>query len=64
VPEAKPVPPNQWIQQWLTLFNDYPDVKFFKVNPKEGKASQKLNEWKMCKNLTYIKLSELDEHIK
>lgn len=61
VPEAKPVPPNQWIQQWLTLFNDNPNVSFYKVNKIGSKSAAPINEWKMCKNLKYIEQEKLDK---
>jgi len=61
LPEAKPVPPHQWIEQWKTLFNDNPEVSFYKVNLTDGKTSAPINEWKMCSNLKYIDFGKLDK---
>jgi len=60
LPEAKPIPPVNWKTQWKTLFEEYPKVKFFKVNPKADKGddnvSKPIDEWRGIKNLEYISI--------
>ena len=60
----KPIPDVNWIGQWNTLMQEYPKVKFIKVNPKGIKGSDKINsvvtEWK-SKNVEYINFDELNK---
>ena len=60
----KPIPDVNWINQWHTLMQEFPKVKFIKVNPKGIKGGDKINstipEWK-SKNLEYINFDELNK---
>lgn len=56
-------PASNWIVQHKQNFIDYPDVKFWKVNPAplgtDG-SSQYVKEWKDIENLEYIELENLN----
>jgi len=56
--ESKPIPSVNWKTQWKTLFCEYPQVKFYKVNPKGKKGhdniSKSVYEWQDVGNLEYI----------
>ena len=58
----KPIPDVNWISQWHTLMQDYPKVKFIKVNPRGIRGGDKINnvvpEW-VNKNVDYINFDEL-----
>ena len=58
----KPIPDVNWISQWHTLMQDYPKVKFIKVNPRGIRGGDKINnvvpEW-VNKNVDYINFNEL-----
>tara|TARA_B100000900_G_scaffold171918_1_gene146101 strand:+ start:44 stop:910 length:867 start_codon:yes stop_codon:yes gene_type:complete len=60
----KPIPDVNWISQWHTLMQEFPKVKFIKVNPKGIKGGDNINstipEWK-SKNLEYINFDELNK---
>ena len=60
----KPIPDVNWISQWHTLMQDYPKVKFIKVNPRGIKGGDKINsvvpEW-VNKNVDYINFDELNK---
>jgi len=61
--ENGPTPAVNWIKQWKTLFNQFPDINFNKVNiANDGrdKVNMPIEEWSECKNLTYIDYSTLD----
>ena len=56
--ESKPIPSVNWKTQWKTLFCEYPQVKFYKVNPQGQKGqdnvSKPVDEWRDVRNLEYI----------
>ena len=60
----KPIPDVNWISQWNTLMQEYPKVKFIKVNPRGIRGGDKINnivpEWK-SKNVDYINFDELNK---
>ena len=60
----KPIPDVNWISQWNTLMQEYPKVKFIKVNPRGIRGGDKINnmvpEWK-SKNVEYINFDELNK---
>ena len=61
-PENGPTPGINWIRQWKTLFDWYPDTKFIKVNRyNDGRdmVNGPITEW-TNKNLTYVDYSTLD----
>jgi hypothetical protein len=60
--ENGPTPGINWIRQWKTLFDWYPDTKFIKVNRfNDGRdlVNGPIEEW-TNKNLTYTDYSTLD----
>jgi len=61
--ENGPTPAVNWINQWKTLMNWFPDVKFYKVNrANDGrdKVNGQIEEWGGIKNLIYTDYSTLD----
>ncbi len=61
-PENGPTPGINWIRQWKTLFDWYPDTKFIKVNRyNDGRdnVNGTIEEW-TNKNLSYVDYSTLD----
>jgi len=61
--ENAPTPAVNWIKQWYTLADWFPDVKFIKINKfNDGrdKVNGPINEWKDRKNITYADYSTLD----
>ena len=60
----KPIPDVNWINQWHTLMQEFPKVKFIKVNPKGIRGGDNINnmvqEWKN-KNVDYINFDELNK---
>ena len=61
-PENGPTPGINWIRQWKTLFDWYPDTKFIKVNRyNDGRdlVNGPIEEW-TNENLTYTDYSTLD----
>ena len=60
----KPIPDVNWVGQWNTLMQEYPKVKFIKVNPKGIRGGDNINnmvpEWK-SKNVEYINFDELNK---
>jgi len=61
--EHQATPHINWLQQWSQLFQDNPDVQFFKVNPDSGPVSKQMNEWTRFKNLSYIDYPTLDKRL-
>ena len=62
-PENGPTPAVNWINQWYTLADWYPDVKFIKVNRfNDGRdlVNGPIKEWNERKNITYTDYSTLD----
>jgi len=61
--ENGPTPAVNWIRQWKTLFNQYPNIQFTKVNvANDGRdnVNRPIEEWEGIKNLSYIDYSTLD----
>ncbi len=61
--ENGPTPAVNWIRQWKTLFNQYPDTTFYKVNrfnDGRDKVNGPISEWDGVKNLIYTDYSTLD----
>ena len=60
----KPIPDVNWISQWHTLMQEYPKVKFIKVNPRGIRGGDKINnvvsEW-VNKNVDYINFDEFNK---
>ena len=60
----KPIPDVNWISQWNTLMQEYPKVKFIKVNPRGIRGGDNINnlvpDWK-SKNVEYINFDELNK---
>jgi hypothetical protein len=64
--ENGPTPAVNWIRQWRTLMDWYPNTKFIKVNQyNDGrdKTNLPIDEWKDKKNLEYINQSTLDKRL-
>ena len=63
--EQAPTPHVNWVDQWYTLMDWNPDVKFYKVNPDQGKIAEPIKEWQKYegKNLTYIGYPTLDKRV-
>ena len=62
-PENGPTPGVNWINQWYTLADWYPDIKFIKVNRyNDGRdnVNGPINEWDKRKNIVYADYSTLD----
>ena len=62
-PENGPTPAINWINQWYTLADWNPDIKFIKVNRfNDGRdlINGPIKEWNERKNITYADYSTLD----
>jgi len=63
----KPIPHVNWVSQWSTLMEEFPKVKFIKVNPDgirgNTEVSSNIEEWNKYtnKNLSYMTFKELNE---
>ena len=63
VPENSPTPAINWINQWYTLADWFPNVKIIKVNRYNDSRDQvngPIKEWNERKNITYTDYSTLD----
>ena len=61
--ENGPTPGVNWIKQWKTLFDWYPNIKFYKINrfnDGRDKVNGPIKEWDGVKNLKYVDYSTLD----
>ena len=61
--ENGPTPAINWIRQWYTLADWYPDIKFIKINrfnDGRDKVNGPIDEWKERKNIIYADYSTLD----
>jgi len=61
--ENGPTPAVNWIKQWYTLADWYPNIKFIKINRfNDGRDSVNgpIYEWEQRKNITYADYSTLD----
>jgi len=61
--ETSPTPAVNWINQWKTLMDWYPTVKFYKVNrynDSRDKVNQHIKEWRNVPNIHYIDYSTID----
>jgi len=62
-PENGPTPAINWINQWYTLADWNPDIKFIKINRSNDgrdKVNGPIDEWKERKNIIYADYSTLD----
>ena len=62
-PENGPTPAINWINQWYTLADWNPNIKFIKINRyNDGRdnVNGPIKEWKERKNITYADYSTLD----
>ena len=62
-PENGPTPAINWINQWYTLADWFPDVKFIKINRfNDGRdlVNGPIKEWEPRKNIIYADYSTLD----
>ena len=62
-PENGPTPGINWIRQWFTLADWYPDIKFIKVNRyNDGRddVNGPIEKWESRKNIVYADYSTLD----
>ena len=61
--ENSPTPALNWINQWYTLADWYPNIKFIKINRfNDGRdlVNGPIKEWSERKNITYADYSTLD----
>ena len=61
--EHSPTPCVNWIRQWRTLMDWYPDIKFIKINRFNDGRDQvngQIEEWSGKENLIYADYSTLD----
>ena len=61
--DNSPTPGINWINQWRTMFQWYPDIHFYKVNrynDGRDKVNGPIEEWKGIPNLKYIDYTTLD----
>ena len=62
-PENGPTPGVNWIRQWYTLSDWYPNIKFIKINrfnDGRDRVNGPIDEWKSRKNIIYADYSTLD----
>ena len=61
--ENGPTPHVNWVNQWLTLFKENPDVTFYKVNRDlnlKDNVNNHVDEWAGTSNLFYVDYSSID----
>ena len=61
--ENGPTPAVNWIRQWYTLADWYPNIKFIKINrynDGRDKVNGHIKDWNERKNITYADYSTLD----
>ena len=61
--ENGPTPAINWIKQWYTLADWYPNIKFIKINRfNDGRdaVNSPIEKWKERKNMIYADYSTLD----
>ena len=61
--ENGPTPHVNWVNQWLTLFKENPDVTFYKVNRDlnlKDNVNNHVDEWAGTPNLFYVDYSSID----
>jgi hypothetical protein len=61
--ENGPTPHVNWVNQWLTLFKENPDVTFYKVNRDlnlKDNINKHVDEWAGTPNLFYVDYSSID----
>lgn len=68
-PDGQPIPPDNWIEQHRMIFEKFPDIKYYKVNPKpisndiNDRVNAVIEEWMNIPNLEYITQDEMYERI-
>ena len=64
---GSPIPPDNWIEQHRMIFEKFPHIKYYKVNPKpisndiNERVNRVIEEWKDAPNLEYITQDEMYE---
>ena len=64
---GEPIPPEDWIEQHKVIFEKFPHIKYYKVNPKplsndsNERVNRVIEEWKDAPNLEYITQDEMYE---
>ena len=64
-PDGQPIPPDNWIEQHRMVFEKFPHIKYYKVNPKplsndkNDRVNTVIEEWKDTPNLEYITQDEM-----
>ena len=67
--DGQPIPPDNWIEQHRMIFEKFPDIKYYKVNPKpisndiNDRVNAVIEEWMNIPNLEYITQDEMYERI-
>ena len=65
--DGQSIPPENWIEQHRMIFEKFPHIKYYKVNPKSISNYDRINrvieEWKGIPNLNYITQKEMYERI-
>ena len=61
------IPPDNWIAQHKLIFDKFPHIQYYKVNPLEHRQHDRINcvieEWSDTPNLKYITQKEMYERI-
>jgi hypothetical protein len=61
------IPPDNWIQQHKLVFDKFPNIKYYKVNPQaisdNDRISRVIGEWSDTLNLEYITQDEMYERV-
>ena len=61
------IPPGNWIDHHKLIFDKFPNIKYYKVNPKplhdSDRISRVIEEWRNTPNLEYITHDELYERL-
>jgi hypothetical protein len=66
-PDGDPIPPDNWIDQHRMIFEKFPHIKYYKVNPKplskdiNERINTVIEEWIDIPNLEYITQDEMYE---
>ena len=67
IPEHTYTPAENWILQWKILFEQNPNINFYKVNENitgDKITSKPLDSWKSVTNVTYIDYTQLKDVLK
>ena len=65
--DGKEISPDFWIHHHKLVFDKFPNIKYYKVNPSDHKSDDKINrvieEWNDTPNLEYITQKEMWDRI-